>query len=302
MILGIQFDMHFFLHFVFNPPHALLVGVLITVVAAIIAESVGTMIGVLSALACISRRLPLRIIGKLYVWFFRGVPTLVQIFMFYFGLPALLGIDLFPTNMGFVGVYINGAIVAGVLALALNEGAYMSEIVRAGILSVDPGQREAALAVGMTSRTAMRRIVLPQAVRVIIPPLGNQFNNMLKITSLLSVIGIEELFRVTQDIEASSFRVFETFLGCAVYYLALVSIWSIIQRLIERRFDFARVKSNRSLVTRILGKSGRGSGARQAQNPTNFGEGAIQRQLKEFEPDPVTKTTPEFSPRGGSNV
>jgi polar amino acid transport system permease protein len=125
---------------------------------------------------------------------------------------------------------------------------------------------------------------------------------MLKITSLLSVIGIEELFRVTQDIEASSFRVFETFLGCAVYYLALVSIWSIIQRLIERRFDFARVKSNRSLVTRILGKSGRGSGARQAQNPTNFGEGAIQRQLKEFEPDPVTKTTPEFSPRGGSNV
>lgn len=237
IIGGTNFDAHFFFHFVFHPTHALLMGLVITVVAAVIAELVGTILGTLSALAGLSKRRPVRLLSGFYVWFFRGVPTLVQIFLVYFGLPAFLGMDPFPTNMTLGPLTLNGAIVAGVIALAVNEGAYMSEIVRAGILSVDKGQEEAALAVGMTRRMMMRRIILPQAARVIVPPLGNNFNNMLKITSLLSVIGVQEIFRVTQDTQAATFRTFETYFGVALYYLALVSIWSWIQKVIERRLD-----------------------------------------------------------------
>lgn len=237
IIAAANFDAHFFFHFVFHPTHALLIGLVITVVAAVIAELVGTLLGTLSALAGLSKGSVPRLLSSFYVWFFRGVPTLVQIFLVYFGLPAFLGMDPFPTDMSLGLVNVNGAIVAGVIALAVNEGAYMSEIVRAGILSVDQGQEEAALAVGMTRRMMMRRIILPQAARVIVPPLGNNFNNMLKITSLLSVIGVQELFRVTQDTQAATFRTFETYFGVALYYLALVSVWSWIQKMIERRLD-----------------------------------------------------------------
>jgi polar amino acid transport system permease protein len=237
MIAAANFDFHFFFNFVFHPTHALLVGLLITVVAAVVAETIGTILGTISALAQISKRAPLRMLSGFYVWFFRGVPTLVLIFLVYFGLPSFLGMDPFPTNMTIGPLHLNGAIVAGVIALAVNEGAYMSEIVRAGILSVDTGQEEAALAVGMTRRVTMRRIILPQAARVIVPPLGNNFNNMLKITSLLSVIGVQEIFRVTQDTQAATFKTFETYFGVALYYLALVTIWGWIQKIIERRLD-----------------------------------------------------------------
>ena len=113
------------------------------------------------------------------------------------------------------------------VALGINEGAYMSEIVRAGILSVDPGQTEAAKSLGMTYRLTMSRIVLPQALRVIVPPLGNEFNNMLKTTSLLSIIAVEELFRYAQNINSATFHSFEAFFGIALYYLLLTTIWSL---------------------------------------------------------------------------
>lgn len=245
-MLAANFDTGYFLHFVFHPTHALIVGLQITVIAAVLSEFFGTCIGTLSALAGLAKSRTLRAVSKFYVWFFRGVPTLVQIFLVYFGVPAFLGTDPFPTDTHIGPFTVNGAIVAGVLALSINEGAYMSEIVRAGILSVDRGQEEAALAVGMTHRTAMRRIILPQAARVIIPPLGNNFNNMLKITSLLSIIGVEELFRVTQDTQSASFKTFETYLGAALYYLALVTIWALIQRLIERHFDVVAAHERRS--------------------------------------------------------
>lgn len=232
-----QFDFEFFLDFVLTPSRALLIGVVITVCSAVIAQLVGSVLGTLSALAALSKLLILRSISRFYVWFFRGVPTLVQIFLVYFGTPALFGVDLFPTQISIFGVNLSGAVAAGTVALAINEGAYMSEIVRAGIMSVDEGQQEAALSVGMTRRLAMRRVILPQAARIIVPPLGNNFNNMLKMTSLLSVIGVQEMFRVAEGVNSVTFKTFEAFFGVAIYYLVLLTIWSSIQKRIERRLN-----------------------------------------------------------------
>ncbi len=245
--LAASFDLDFFLDFVFTPPEALLIGVLITVVTAVIAQTVGTVIGLFSALATLSRIAPVRYLAAGYVWLFRGLPTLVIIFLVYFGLPSVLGFDLFPTDSNLAGISVNGAIVAGTVALAINEGAYMSEIIRAGIQSVDSGQREAALSVGMTSRRSMRHIVMPQAARVIVPPLGNDFINMLKTTSLLSVIGVQELFRVAEGVNAETFKTFEAFLGAAVYYLALVTLFTFLQKRVENRLSVHLVTEQRSV-------------------------------------------------------
>jgi polar amino acid transport system permease protein len=235
--LQFQFDLNFFLDFVFNPKPALIGGMIITIYVAVIAQIMGVVLGILSALAGMSKNRVLRGISGVYVWFFRGTPVLVQIFLVYFGTPYLLGgIDLFPNHILFpLGFDLRGAILAGLVALGVNEGAYMSEIVRAGILSVDPGQTEAAKSLGMTYRLTMSRIVLPQALRVIVPPLGNEFNNMLKTTSLISIIAVEEMFRYAQNINSATFHSFEAFFGVALYYLLLTTIWSWIQSRIERR-------------------------------------------------------------------
>jgi polar amino acid transport system permease protein len=255
--LHLAFDWQFFLDFVFHPTGALIGALAITIYVSILAQLFGTGLGVLAALAGMSKTRGLRWINSGYVWFFRGTPLLVQLFLVYFGTPYLLGgIDLFPNHVLLGPLDLSGAVLAGLVALSVNEGAYMSEIVRAGILSVDPGQTEAARSLGMTSRLAMRRIVLPQAMRVIIPPLGNEFNNMLKTTSLMSVIGVSELFRVAEDVNSATFKSFEAYLGVAVYYLALTSIWSLIQRQIERRLGRGSATtsaSGPSLTARLTG-------------------------------------------------
>ena len=142
----------------------------------------------------------------------------------------------------------------------MNEGAYMTEIVRAGIIAVDPGQLEAARSLGMTYGKAMRRIVLPQAARVIVPPLGNEFNNMLKTTSLLTILSVQELFVTFQILNANgpaSFHPFELFLACAVWFLLLTTIWTLIQVWIERRLargtPGASVASGPGWRTRLFG-------------------------------------------------
>jgi len=252
----LHFDFDLFLKFIFQPSPALIGGLAITIYASVVAQFVGVILGIFSALAGMARNRILRSISGFYVWFFRGTPLLVQMFLIYFGTPYLFGVDLFPNDvhLGFIGL--RGAILAGVVALSINEGAYMSEIVRAGILSVDPGQTEAAKSLGMTYGLTMRRIVLPQALRVIIPPLGNEFNNMLKTTSLMAVISVTELFRVAQGVYAVTFKPFEVFLGVAVYYLALTTIWSLIQSFIERRIGTsARLEGVPGLRARLLGLS-----------------------------------------------
>lgn len=251
---GLQFDFDFFLRFVFQPSPGLIGGLAITIYASVIAQAAGVALGTLSALAGMARNPILRTISGIYVWFFRGTPLLVQMFLVYFGTPYLFGVDLFPTDMSLAGIDLRGAVIAGIVALSINEGAYMSEIVRAGILSVDAGQTEAAKSLGMTYGLTMRRIVLPQALRVIVPPLGNEFNNMLKTTSLMSIIGVSELFRVAQAANSATFKSFEAFFGVALYYLALTTIWSLIQSRIERRLGVSVAREERvSLWGRLFG-------------------------------------------------
>ncbi len=256
-----HFDMDFLLKFVFPPSGALLGGLAITIYVAVAAQLIGVVLGVLSGLAGMSRRALLRSLNGVYIWFFRGTPVIVQIALLYYGTPYLLGVDLFPLDIHIGGLDLAGAVLAGILALGVNEGAYMSEIVRAGILSVDPGQAEAAKSLGMTYRLTMSRIVLPQALRVIIPPLGNEFNNMLKTTSLLSIIGVEELFRNASSVAAATFKPFEPLLGVSVYYLILTTIWSTIQGRIERRLGASTVRVDQpGLWARMVGLRSPSSG------------------------------------------
>jgi polar amino acid transport system permease protein len=254
----LHFDVDFFLNFVFRPSAALIGGLAITIYASIISQAVGVILGTLSALAGMARNRILRTISGFYVWFFRGTPLLVQMFLVYFGTPYLLGVDLFPRDVTLGFVSLRGAVLAGIVALSVNEGAYMSEIVRAGILSVDPGQTEAAKSLGMTYGLTMRRIVLPQALRVIIPPLGNEFNNMLKTTSLMSIIAVEEIFRVAQAANSATFKSFEAFLGVALYYLLLTTIWSTAQGAIERRLGVSTSREAQpGLRARLFGLANR---------------------------------------------
>ncbi len=232
---GLQFDTQYFLHFVFSPPSTLLEGLVMTVAAAVISEAMGIACGVLLGLSGMSDALPLRALNQAYIWFFRGTPVLVQLMLIYFGLPYLLGFDIFPDTIPLGPLEISGAVVAGILTFGLHEAAYMSEIWLSGIQSVDRGQAEAAKSLGMWPSLIFLRITLPQAIRVIVPPLGNQFNQMLKTTSLLSVIGVGEMFRVAEQIQAASYRTFEVYLGISVYYLVLTGVWTGIQMTIEAR-------------------------------------------------------------------
>ena len=232
----------------------ILAGLVKTLELTVLAMTIGIVLGVVIAIMRLSRNRLLSSTAWSYTWFFRGTPVLVQIALLYYGTPYLLGVDLFPLDIHLGGLDLQGAVLAGILALGVNEGAYMSEIVRAGILSVDPGQSEAAKSLGMTYRLTMSRIVLPQALRVIVPPLGNEFNNMLKTTSLLSLIAVEELFRNASSLAAATFKPFEPLLGVSVYYLLLTTIWSTIQGRIERRLGVSTNRDERpSVLERIFG-------------------------------------------------
>jgi polar amino acid transport system permease protein len=220
-----QYRWDFFVNSIIRPDSLILRGVALTLFISVISQAIGVALGVFGALGKIARARPLRLIAGFYVWFFRGTPLLVQISLVYFGL-GVTGIYGWP-DITALGPFGKGAVQAGIFALGVNEGAYMSEIVRAGILSIDPGQMEAAKSLGMTFGQSMRRIVLPQAARVIVPPLGNEFNNMLKTTSLLVVISVPELYVTFSYKNASGptvFHPFELFLAAAVWYLLLTSI------------------------------------------------------------------------------
>lgn len=219
----------------FNTSPVFLLALLATVYISVIAEFLGIILGVITLGASRSRFFPFRWMAWLYRLLLRGTPPIVQIFFIYYGSNLLLGFDLFPTSINFGTFVISGAVLAGITALGLNEGAYMSEIIRGGVDSVDAGQLESALSVGMTRHQAMRRIIAPQAARVIVPTVGNQFNYMLKMTSLLAFIGVYELFQDAQVGYSASFRPIEYFIGVAFWYLVLTSIWGLIQARIEKK-------------------------------------------------------------------
>lgn len=198
---------------------------------SVVAQVAGVILGLFLALMRMSKFPLLSWPALFYIWLFRGSPLLVQILILFDGLPQIAP-DLTPFLTPYVCVLI---------ALSLNEGAYMAEIIRAGITSVDAGQMEAAKSLGMRYALAMRRIVLPQAARVIVPPLGNEFNNMLKTTSLASVIGVLELTGTAKVYGSQSFTIFELLIVATFYYLILTSLWESIQRWIENRLDPNRI-------------------------------------------------------------
>jgi polar amino acid transport system permease protein len=228
-------DWHIIWERIFHPDHVFFRALYTTVYIAVIAQVMGVLLGLVAALMRRSKLMPLRLLSGLYVLLFRGTPLLVQLFFIYFGANLLLGFTLIPNSLDLGLFRLDGAVVAGILALGINEGAYMREIIRAGIDAVDRGQMEAARSLGMTYRLAMRRIVLPQAARVIVPPLGNEFNNMLKTTSLVFTIGVYEMFADAEIHYSQTFKPVEFFAAVAFWYLVLTGVWSVIQAYIERR-------------------------------------------------------------------
>ena len=216
-------------------------GLWVTIQLTVISMVVGVTLGVIAALMQLSESRIMRLGAAAYLWFFRGTPLLVQlIFWFNIGLlfPTIAigipfgGPDLYSISTNSV---ITG-FVAALLGLSINEGAYMSEIVRAGLQSVPAGQREAAESMGMSRTQVMRRVVLPQAMRFIIPPTGNQFISMLKTTSLVSVIAGADLLTVAQRLYLKNFEIIALLIVASIWYLVLTTIASIGQHYIERHY------------------------------------------------------------------
>ncbi|MDA8234257.1 MAG: amino acid ABC transporter permease [Clostridia bacterium] len=200
----------------------LLEGAVLTVQLTVMGVAFGSVLGVILGLARVSPFRFLRWLAIGYIDFFRGTPLLVQIFLIHMGLPQL-GIDL--------GSAINSAIIA----LTLNSGAYIGEIFRAGIQSIDRGQMEAARSLGMSYLQSMRHIILPQAFKRVIPPLGNEFITLLKDSSLVSVISAEELMMKANVMQGTTYRPFEAYLTAAAIYLILTLTISQLVAYAERR-------------------------------------------------------------------
>ena len=199
----------------------LLEGCWVTLQISFFALLLGMVFGIAGALCRISSNRVLNSIAFFYVWVIRGTPVMVQLFILYFGLPQL-GIKL-------------PSMLAGVLGLAVNTGAYVTEIIRAGVLAVDKGQMEAALSVGMNYRQAMVRIIGPQATKICIPPLVNQFIMTLKNSSIASLVTITELFRTGEQIIYTTFRSFEVYTAVAILYLIMNSVFMVIADRLERK-------------------------------------------------------------------
>lgn len=196
-------------------------GALLTLEISILSLVLGLIFGLTAALCKLSANPLLRWPAAFYIWLIRSTPLLVQLFIIYFGFPQI-GIDL-------------GPYLSGVLGLGLNVGAYNAETIRGGIISVPKGQSEAARSLGMSAGLAMRRIILPQALRIIIPPLGNNFIILIKDTSLVSTITLVELTLTAQRFIGSTYKPFEMYLMAAVLYAVMTSTASLLLSLVEKR-------------------------------------------------------------------
>jgi len=232
MMLGYVFSLNFL--------HA----ALLTLWISLAALCLGMLIGLILAAG---QEVPSRIVRGVitfYLWLFRGTPVLLQL--------------VFAFNVLPVFKIVLPAYACAVLALGLNEGAYMTEIMRSGIRAVGPGQRLAARALGLEEKQIMLSVVLPQALRIVIPPIGNQFNGMLKLSALASVIGVRELLLTADQTASMNFRYLETLTTAGVYYLAMTTILMVIQVFIERA------------CSRRRGRSAKGSNLKLF-SPANFG-------------------------------
>ncbi len=219
-------------HYLFQ--ERILLGAVGTLELTVIAMAIGIALGIVLAVMRLSPNPVMSTVSWFYLWFFRGTPVLVQLF-FWWNLPLILPyIGAFGHQVSTVN-YIN-SFVASILGLGLNEAAYMAEIVRAGIISVDQGQTEAAMALGMRRTQVLQRIVLPQAMRVIIPPTGNETISMLKTSSLAFITQFGELFRVGTEISSFNFRIVEILIVISAWYLLFTSVLTVGQYYVERYF------------------------------------------------------------------
>ncbi|MGH3877620.1 MAG: amino acid ABC transporter permease [Actinophytocola sp.] len=227
-------------------------GLFLTIELTLLAMVIGIVLGVIIAVMRLSPNPIVSTIAWVYAWFFRGTPVLVQVIFWSFIAilyPVIsLGIPFGPEFLFFDANLLIPIFVGAVLGFGLNEAAYMSEIVRAGILSVDSGQTEAAEALGMTRLKILRRIVLPQAMRVIIPPTGNETISMLKTTSLASVIAVGDLFTEVQLIYGGNLQQIPLLVVASIWYLVLTSLLSVAQFFIERRYSRGAVPSRQGGV------------------------------------------------------
>lgn len=213
-------------HVVIDNMPILAEGALLTLELTAGAVAIGVIIGLFMALARLSKHKVVRAGAIAYIDFFRGTPLLVQIFLVYFGIPMLLKWSTMPDNYQYT---------AGILAMGLNSGAYIAEIFRAGIQSIDRGQSEAARSLGMTQVQALRYVILPQAFKRTIPPLGNEFIALLKDSSLLSIIAIQELFYTGKIIVGRTYQPLPMYLAVALYYLVMTQLIAQWVAYMERR-------------------------------------------------------------------
>ncbi|QXI25577.1 amino acid ABC transporter permease [Pseudomonas vanderleydeniana] len=214
---------------------SILTGLLNTLVMAVLAMALGILFGIITAIMRMSSNPILRYVAIAYTWLFRGTPLILQLLLWFnlalifptIGIPGLFQLDTVSLMTPFV---------AALLGLSINQGAYTAEVVRAGLLSVDTGQYEAAKSIGMPRLQALRRIILPQAMRIIIPPVGNEFISMVKATSLASVIQYSELLYNAQNIYYANARVMELLMVAGIWYLLAITLLSFAQSRLERRF------------------------------------------------------------------
>ncbi|MCU1362795.1 MAG: transporter permease [Acidimicrobiaceae bacterium] len=216
-------------------------GLWLTIFLTVVAMVLGISIGVGLAVMRLSSNRLLSVTAWTYTWFFRGTPVIVQLF-FWENISILyhtITIGVPFTNITFLhinAVTLFTPTIAAIVALSLNEGAYMSEIARSGLIAVDEGQSEAAMSIGMTRSQTTRLVVLPQAMRVIIPPTGNEVISMLKTSSLASTIGVTEVFGATNNISANNFEIMPLLVVASLWYLIVTTVLSIGQFYLERRF------------------------------------------------------------------
>ncbi|MFD6700397.1 MULTISPECIES: amino acid ABC transporter permease [unclassified Microbacterium] len=219
----------------------ILQGLVLTVVLTVVAMAAGIVLGVFLAIMRISRNPIFAGVSRAYIWLLRGTPMLVQLILWY-NIGALYPVIALGLPFGGLSIVLGSAnvlitpMVAALLGLSLNEGAYMAEIIRGGISSVDAGQHDAGHALGMTRSKLLTRVILPQAMRVVIPPTGNEVISMLKSTSLVSVLAISDLLYSAQTIYALNYQVIPLLLVACLWYLAMTTILTAVQTRLEKRY------------------------------------------------------------------
>ena len=228
--------------------HEIFDGIRLTIILTVVGMAIGIVGGVLLAVTRLSVNPVLSSVSWAYIWFFRGTPLIVQIAFWYFGISYLYPHLSFGVPFGPALAHVDAntlvtPLVAGCLGLGFNEAAYMAEIVRAGVLSVDEGQIEAASSLGMTRALSLRRIVLPQAMRVIIPPTGNELISMLKNSSLASVATVAELYKVQEEIAATTYSVVPLLIVASLWYLIITSVLTAGQYYVERYYARGSVRT-----------------------------------------------------------